>query len=105
MDPALWRGPHQGESMEPTEDPRYILSSGTQVREEDFGLLFYTMSGPRLYFLSSGPLLDASFFRGEITLDQLIRLKKEGRSAPKREINSIKKTLDQLRAKGVIIEC
>jgi putative mycofactocin binding protein MftB len=84
MDSALSRGLHQGESMEPTEDPRYILSSGTQVREEDFGLLFYTMSGPRLYFLSSGPLLDTSFFRGEITLDLWIRLKKEGRSAPKK---------------------
>jgi len=105
MDPALWRGPHQGESMELTEDPRYILSSGAQVREEGFGLLFYTMNGPRLYFLSSGPLLDTSFFRGEITLGQWIQLKEEGRSAPKKEMNSIKKALDQLRAKGVIVEC
>ena len=91
--------------MKPIKNPRYILSSGTQVREEDFGLLFYTMHGPRLYFLSSGQLLDSSFFQGELTLDQWIRLKKEEGSVPEERIGGIKKSLDQLKDKGVIFEC
>ena len=43
-------------------EKKYKLAPGTQVREEDFGLLFYTMSGPRLYFLNSGDLIQADFF-------------------------------------------
>jgi len=91
--------------MKPTETPRYILSSGTQVRDEDFGLLFYTMHGPRLYFLSSGSLLHSSFFQGELTLDQWIRLEREEGSVPQDLMGGIRKTLDQLRDKGVIVEC
>ena len=91
--------------MKPTETPRYILSSGTQVREEKFGLLFYTMKGPHLYFLSSGPLLDSSFFKGDRTLDQWIRLKKEEGFLSEERIGGIKKSLDQLKDKGVIFEC
>jgi len=98
-------GVGKGEAMKPTETPRYILSSGTQVREEDFGLLFYTMRGPRLYFLSSGPLLDSSFFQGELTLDEWMRLKQEEGSAPEEPILGIGKALDQLKDKGVIFEC
>lgn len=91
--------------MKPKKDPKYVLASGTQVREEKFGLLFYTMHGPRLYFLSSHDLLDGEFFRGECTLDQWIRLKKEEGSVPEERIRGIKTSLDQLREKGVIVEC
>jgi putative mycofactocin binding protein MftB len=91
--------------MEPTKSPKYILSSGTQVREEDFGLLFYTMKGPHLYFCSSGQLMGSSFFQGELTLDEWIRLKKEEGSVPEERIGGIKKSLDQLKDKGVIFEC
>jgi len=90
--------------MKPAKDPRYVLASGTQVREEDFGLLFYTMKGPRLYFLSSGRLMDSSFFQGELTLDQWVRAKTE-ESPSERRTEGIKKVLDQLRDKGVILEC
>lgn len=90
--------------MKPIKDPKYILSSGTQVRDEDFGLLFYTMKGPRLYFLSSGQMLDSSFFQGELTLDQWIRLKKEERSVPEEPLLGIGKALEQLKDKGVIFE-
>jgi putative mycofactocin binding protein MftB len=83
---------------------RFSLAPGTQVREEDFGLLFYTMEGPRLYFLSCGPLLDASFFGGELTLDQWIRLKGEEHAFEGR-IEKIRQVLEQLRNKGVIAEC
>ena len=44
------------------EERRYKLAPGTQVREEDFGLLFYTMRGPRLFFLKCGRLLEPGFF-------------------------------------------
>jgi len=90
--------------MKPTETPRYVLASGTQVREEDFGLLFYTMKGPRLYFLSSGQVLDSSFFQGELTLDQWVRLKDEEPPSEGGK-EGIKKVLEQLRGKGVIVEC
>jgi putative mycofactocin binding protein MftB len=89
--------------MKPTENPRYILSSGTQVREEDFGLLFYTMKGPQLYFLSSGRLLGPSFFEGKLTLGQWIRMKGEG-PAPEGRMEGITKVLGQLTEKGVVIE-
>jgi putative mycofactocin binding protein MftB len=83
---------------------RYRLGPGTQVRGEGFGLLFYTMEGPRLYFLSSGPLLGPSFFSGELTLDQWMRRK--GEEEPlERRMEGVKKALDRLRDKGVIIEC
>ena len=81
------------------------MVSGTQVREEDFGLLFYTMHGPRLYFLSSSQLLDSSFFQGEVTLDEWIRLEKEEGSVPQELVDRIRDSLDQLKDKGVIFEC
>jgi len=82
----------------------YSLAHGTQVREEDFGLLFYTMSGPRLYFLSCGRLLAPSFFEGELTLDQWIRRQGET-SVSLEHMEKIKKALAHLRDKGIIIEC
>ena len=99
--PSHGRRVEIGKSMKPEGTPRYVLASGTQVREEDFGLLFYTMKGPRLYFLSSGPLLGCSFFQGELTLDQWIRLKKEEGSVTEERIGGIKKSLAQLKDKGV----
>jgi len=51
---------------------KYKLAWGAQVREEDFGLLFYTMHGPRLYFLASGDLLQEDFFQGHISLEAWI---------------------------------
>ena len=85
-------------------EKRYKLNSGSQVREEDFGLLFYTMDGPRLYFLSSGELLDPSFFCGELTVAQWMQRKGEEHLL-ERPMKSLKKALERLRDKGVIIEC
>ena len=84
------------------KERKYKLAPGTQVREEVFGLLFYTMVGPRLYFLSSGELLDARFFEGELTLDQWIGRRYEGPSVPKSQTCKLKETLRQLQEKGVI---
>jgi putative mycofactocin binding protein MftB len=91
--------------MKAAGDSRYVLASGTQVREEDFGLLFYTMKGPRLYFLSCGQLLDASFFQGKLKLKEWVRLEKERRSVSQERITGMENSLDQLKDKGVIVEC
>ncbi|MEW6140400.1 MAG: mycofactocin biosynthesis chaperone MftB [Thermodesulfobacteriota bacterium] len=50
----------------------YHLRHGVQVRSENFGLLFYHHAGPKLYFVPSRDLIDASFFYGESTLAGLI---------------------------------
>ena len=85
-------------------DDCYSLAQGTQVREEDFGLLFYTMSGPRLYFLSSGRLLGCDFFDGHITLGQWLENAPGGTAAPSHH-QDLKQALAQLAHKGVILEC
>ena len=82
------------------EEKRYKLGPGTQVREEDFGLLFYTMQGPRLYFLTCGCLLESAFFEGKMTLSQC--LKERRLSAD--QSSGLECSLDQLREKGVILE-
>lgn len=86
------------------DGPRYSLAPGTQVREEDFGLLFYTMAGPRLYFLSSGELLGSRFFHGEHTMRQWLGAKIAG-GVSNKHLAGLKRTLGELSRKGVIIEC
>lgn len=86
-------------------ESKYKLAQGTQVREEGFGLLFYTMAGPHLYFLSSGKLLDGCFFQGNLTLDQWIRQHAEQNPVAKAQILGLKKALNQLKEKRVILEC
>lgn len=91
--------------MAPVRESKYKLVSGTQVREESFGLLFYTMKGPRLHFLHSGRLLDSTFFQGRLTLEQWVA--EHGR--PVAETGSclaaLKGALNRLKEKGVILEC
>ena len=82
-----------------------MLASGTQVRKEDFGMLFYTMAGPRLYFLSSGQALEPDFFEGRVTLDQWLSRRKMQDSVSKARLLKIEKSLNQLKEKGVILEC
>ena len=86
---------------------KYILSPGTQVREEDFGLLFYTMKGPRLYFMSCGNLLDSQFFQGQCTLAAWLEMKAAGQPLPdvQRQMVKIGGKLHHLCEKGVIREC
>ena len=82
-----------------------MLAGGTQVRKEDFGLLFYTMQGPRLYFLSSGQFLDATFFKGEYSLEQWLQIQNEAGSFSQDHVREMKKNLDRLKEKGVVLEC
>ncbi len=83
---------------------KYKLARGSQVREEDFGLLFYRMNGPRLYFISSGDLLAPDFFDGELSLKEW--LEDTGKNnIDEAGITGLTGTLNQLKEKGVIIEC
>lgn len=83
------------------KEKSYRLASGTRVREEDFGLLFYTMQGPHLYFLSCGPLLESAFFEGEKTLSQYFK----DRGLCGSQCLLLEGHLDHLREKGVLLEC
>jgi putative mycofactocin binding protein MftB len=81
---------------------KYVLNTGTQVRRESFGLLFYTMAGPRLYFLPSGEILEESFFEGNHSLDDWISQKRTTEPVSRQKITSLEKALTQLKEKGVI---
>ncbi|MBW1804467.1 MAG: mycofactocin biosynthesis chaperone MftB [Deltaproteobacteria bacterium] len=87
------------------KDVRYALAAGVQVREEDFGLLFYSMAGPRLYFVSSGDALDSRFFRGEWTLYQWINQSRDPDTIPKSRLQGLSHTLSRLVEQGVLLEC
>jgi putative mycofactocin binding protein MftB len=91
--------------MERQGDKRYTLALGTQVREEEFGLLFYTMAGPRLYFLYSGHALDGRFFQGEFTLEQWMEKRGDRRPVQRQHMLGLRRSLNQLKEKGVLIEC
>jgi putative mycofactocin binding protein MftB len=83
---------------------RYKLAPGTQVREEDFGLLFYSMTGPRLFFMSSGDLITSDFFQSKMPLEQWIR-KQVGRDVMETHaVSELKNSLRRLTEKGVILE-
>ena len=87
-----------------TEGKKYRLAPGTQVREEDFGLLFYTMSGPRLYFLSCGRLLDTRFFTRGCTVREWMEQCVHGASGGRDRVPEVEKSLQDLTKKGVILE-
>ncbi len=91
-----------------TEHPvnyTYILASGTQVREEDFGLLFYSMPGPRLHFISSGNMLESRFFAGKLTIEQWLAERDPLCTFTDQQRSRLVNVLNQLRDKGVIVEC
>ena len=82
---------------------KYSLAPGTQVREEDFGLLFYTQTGPRLYFLPSRDLLGCGVFDGNTTVSQWLVDHDAYQTASAQEVQSLNKALEQLKDKGVLI--
>jgi putative mycofactocin binding protein MftB len=83
---------------------RYTLAPGAQVREEDFGLLFYTMQGPRLFFLSCGDLIGSDFFDGHFTLEEWFERRHERAPLSETKLPEIEKSLQELKGKGVILE-
>ena len=91
--------------MRPTSNGKYQLAPRTQVREEDFGLLFYTMDGPRLYFVNSGELIRTDFFSAGVPLEQWIRQHADQSTVTTKAVSELRKSLDRLAEKGVILEC
>lgn len=87
------------------ERTRYKLASGSQVREEDFGLLFYSADGPNLFFMSCGTLLESGFFEGEMTLEQWLNRDRSPQLTREAQRVSLGKALQSLVKKGVIVEC
>jgi putative mycofactocin binding protein MftB len=85
--------------------PCYTLAPGTQVREEDFGLLFYTQSGPRLYFLPCGDWLRETFFAGNQSLIQWLAAHSPHVAPEAPRVLSLEKALHELVQKGVLDEC
>lgn len=81
---------------------KYVLNAGTQVRRESFGLLFYTMAGPRLYFLPSKDILEEDFFQGTHTLERWVSHQKLDSKVNPKTLSNLEKALNQLRDKGVI---
>ena len=86
-------------------EAKYKLAPGAQVREEDFGLLFYNMHGPRLYFLASGDVLQEDFFQGHTSLETWIDKSHPLSKGTATRILGLKNSLKKLADKGVIIEC
>ena len=86
------------------KETRYKLAPGTQVREEDFGLLFYTMAGPRLFFISSGDLIHCDFFENGLTLEQWIGQHVGQNAVETTFVSELRKGLSRLSEKGVILE-
>ena len=84
---------------------RYTLAKGTQVRGEDFGLLFYQMNGPKLHFVASGTLLSEDFFNGKRTLEEWVNMSDRPSQDRPGEIDALGRALEKLIHKGVIIEC
>ena len=84
---------------------KYRIAPGTQVRQEDFGLLFYTMKGPRLYFLPAKTAIAPEFFKGEKSLLTWLEEIGNKKTLSDQFLNSLERSLDQLIDKGVILEC
>ena len=87
------------------QEKKYRLKQGTRVRQEDFGLLFYTMNGPRLFFLPVKHWIDPSFFQGRCSLKTWLEKKNLPAEKAGSLIKKIETCLDQLNEKGVILEC
>ncbi len=80
----------------------YKLAPGVQVRKEDFGLLFYKMKGPRLFFLPSKNLLEEGFFQKKNSLKDI--LSRGRKQISENNYTILHKALQQLTEKGVILE-
>ncbi|MCB2191286.1 MAG: mycofactocin biosynthesis chaperone MftB [Deltaproteobacteria bacterium] len=85
--------------VESLEETKFVLSEVCQVREEEFGLLFYSMYGPRLYFLNCGQRLSPEFFQGRLTLGDWLEERGQGSGDTGRTLATC---LRQLMEKGVI---
>lgn len=84
---------------------RYKLCEGVQVRSEKFGLLFYHYAGPKIYFVRSSDLVDASFFSGRQPLSEVICALRETRGwSEKLAQGQLSKLMQLLTSRGLVYE-
>lgn len=81
---------------------KYRLSGGARVRQEKFGLLFYTMEGPRLFFLRVGLLVAPEFFDSNMSLPEWIRANNHLARFNETMVRKVENCLDRLIDKGVL---
>ncbi len=80
----------------------HTLAPGVQVRAETKGLLFYSMNGPRLFFLGSDDLLGPDYFQSGLSLDTWLNGRLKG-PHPEHVYLSLLTALDKLVHKGVLL--
>lgn len=88
------------------DNAAYKLWDGVQVREEDFGLLFYDYRGPKLIFLPSKDLIPEDFFSGDRTAGALVDslCSRHGESYRDLVRDQVDRILEILLSKGLIYE-
>lgn len=80
------------------------LSELVQVRQESWGLLFYSQTQHRLLFIKSGQWLNPDYFKGRWTVDGLVADVVSGHPASSGDIStSLRKLIDNLIKNGMLI--
>ena len=94
--------------LKPSTGQCYRLRRGVRVRDEKFGLLFYSRKGPKLTFVHSGPWIHREFFSGRFTLREWLRRENMSLSASEEKILGLEarmaRVLLRLADKGLIVE-
>ncbi len=84
-------------------DSVYRLAEGVQVRNEVFGLLFYDVRGPRLYFVPSKNMITDEFFEGNQRVGDLLDRLCAEMPWPREWVhNQLGQILEKLERKGLI---
>ena len=79
-------------------DPAFVLRPTSQVRQEPFGLLFYSSLGPKLLFAETGSVLTCRFFQKDSVQKKVLA------SLPDAQKKIILTFLRQLVQKGFVYE-
>ena len=79
-------------------EPCFVLRSTSQVRNERFGLLFYSSLGPKLLFAQTGTALTPDFFQKDCVQKRVMA------SLSDSERTIVLKFLRQLAEKGFVNE-
>jgi putative mycofactocin binding protein MftB len=84
-------------------DSVYRLAEGVQVRNEVFGLLFYDVRGPRLYFVPSKNMITDEFFKGKQRAADLLDFLCAEMPRPREWVHDqLGQILEKLERKGLI---
>jgi putative mycofactocin binding protein MftB len=82
----------------------YCLANNVQVRKEGWGLLFYSQTQHRIFFLRSKNLLFPDYFEGAWTLNNLLEAVVTRTQSNVNAIEPIlQKLLDSLLKSGMIV--